>query len=164
MSLDEETLIVFWDLVTNWKWNDTRLISLQPGERYRDHRTSYQEDPRFLSYWDIGSWQNKVGNVGMTPDVCDPEQHCNWQERGWIRHHPRRWRPCLMEGRRTPWVSSYCSHGSSIPDYSCVQCNSRTCVQFYWPHTLRPTQISAQRYTRDDHVGQGLLSSLIGWW
>ena len=38
---------------------------------------------------DIGSGQNKAGNVGLSPDVCDPEQICNWQERGWIRHHPR---------------------------------------------------------------------------
>jgi hypothetical protein len=22
-------------------------------------------------------------------NACDPEQRCNWQERGWIRHHAR---------------------------------------------------------------------------
>ncbi len=41
---------------------------------------------------DIGSWQNKVGNAGLAPDACDPEQRCNWQDRGitfW--HRMSRW-------------------------------------------------------------------------
>ncbi len=36
----------------------------------------------------------------------DPEQCCNWQERGWIRHHPRCWCPGLVEGRRTSSFSN----------------------------------------------------------
>ncbi len=40
-------------------------------------------------------------------NVWDPEQRCNCQERGWIRHHPRCWRSGLVEGRRTNSFSSH---------------------------------------------------------
>jgi hypothetical protein len=30
-----------------------------------------------------------LGGNSWKCNACDPEQRCNWQERGWIRHHPR---------------------------------------------------------------------------
>ena len=79
---------------------------------------------------DIGSWQNKSGNTVLSADVFHPEQHCNCQERGWIRHHPRCWHPCLVEGHRTSSMSSYISDDTSVPDYSCVQCNTERVFSF----------------------------------
>jgi hypothetical protein len=31
----------------------------------------------------------KLTKQGWKCNTCDPEQRCNWQERGWIRHHTR---------------------------------------------------------------------------
>jgi hypothetical protein len=33
---------------------------------------------------EVRSGQNKAGNAGLAADAFHPEQHCNWQGRGWI--------------------------------------------------------------------------------
>jgi hypothetical protein len=76
----------------------------------------------------IGSGKNKTGNIGLVTDSFDTDQHCNCQERGWIRHHPRCWRPCVVVWRQTSSISSYISDSTSVPVYSCDQWNSWTCV------------------------------------
>jgi hypothetical protein len=52
-----------------------------------EDRISYTHNKHFTT--DIGNGRNKSRNTGLTTDSFDPDQHCNCQERGWIRHHPR---------------------------------------------------------------------------
>ncbi len=102
-----------------WGHNETLydvwLLSSVVQERIScaDHAVNF----RWQITTDIGSWQNKAGNAGLTPDACDPEHLCNWQDRGWIRHHPRCWRPGLVEGRRKRGQARFPL--SLIPVYSC---------------------------------------------